>query len=71
MIQEDLTFGEDIRGDHALFIEEKHFGPDDVLDEDTKSVVAGREATFFRVIRNGEETSSHGWIEYGEVMQWG
>lgn len=61
----------DVRGDYALFIEEKHFKNDWELDEHTKNSLLNCEATFFRVIRNGEQQSSHGWIENGEIIQWG
>lgn len=61
----------DVRGDYALFIEEKHFKNYSELDEYTKNQLLNCDATFFRVIRNGEQTSSHGWIENGEIVQWG
>ena len=68
---EDLSFDFDVRGDYALFIEEKHFTSDDDLDEETKNEFLNCEATFFRVIDNGEQQSGHGWIENGEIVQWG
>ena len=68
---EDLSFDFDVRGDYALFIEEKHFTSDDDLDEETKKQFVNCEATFFRVIDNGEQQSGHGWIEDGEIVQWG
>ena len=68
---EDLSFDFDVRGDYALFIEEKHFTADDDLDEETKKQFVNCEATFFRVIDNGEQQSGHGWIEDGEIVQWG
>ena len=61
----------DARGDYALFIEEKHFKNDSELDEQTKNSLLNCDATFFRVIQDGEQTSSHGWIENGEIVQWG
>ena len=68
---EDLSFDFDVRGDYALFIEEKHFTSNDDLDEETKKQFVNCEATFFRVIDNGEQQSGHGWIEDGEIVQWG
>ena len=68
---EDLSFDFDVRGDYALFIEEKHFTRNDDLDEETKKQFVNCEATFFRVIDNGEQQSGHGWIEDGEIVQWG
>jgi hypothetical protein len=70
---QDLTYGEDERGDNALFIEEKHFIDDGwKLSKKAKSFLSDRkDALFFRVIRNGEEQRGHGWIEKGEVIQWG
>jgi len=61
----------DVRGDYALFIEEKHFKDDWELDEYTKNSLLNCEPTFFRVINDGVQTSSHGWIENGEIIQWG
>ena len=51
---EDLSYDFDVRGDYALFIEEKHFTSDDDLDEETKNEFLNCEATFFRVIDNGD-----------------
>jgi len=61
----------DARGDYALFIEAKHFKDDSGLDDNTKNQLLNIEATFFRVIENGEQQSGHGWIEDGEIIQWG
>ena len=77
MKQKDLSNGFDSRGDTALFIEQKHFkgkGSWD-LDAKVKRHLDSRKETdlFFRVIIDGEEVSSHGWISVREkcVMQWG
>lgn len=70
-MQQDLTQGTDVRGDYALFIEEKHFIDGGDLDEEAKSFTENMDATFFRVISNGKEQSGHGWIEKGEIFQWG
>jgi len=67
----DLTFGTDVRGDYALFIDTKHFLSDWEVDDVVKQISINRgEATFFRVIHEGEQ-SSHGWLENGEIIQWG
>jgi hypothetical protein len=65
----DLSFGTDVRGDCALFIEEKHFTKEWELDEEAKSEIKG--LTFFRVIRGGIQQPGHGWIDNGEIVQWG
>lgn len=71
-MQKDLTYGEDVRGDHALFIERSHFQKNGwELDEEAYEFTKNKSATFFRVIEDGEEQSSHGWIEEGKVVQWG
>jgi hypothetical protein len=69
MTQKDLTYGTDIRGDYALFIERKHFVDGWELDTEAKN--AARGLTFFRMIENGVQQSSHGWIENDEIVQWG
>ena len=69
-MREDLTYGEDARGDHALFIDEKHFLDNGWKLDNTAKEAAGS-LTFFRVISGGEEQSGHGWIEDGEIVQWG
>ena len=68
--EQDLTQGVDIRGDEAAFIEEKHFKNDWELDDEAKAAL-GSGVYFFRVVRNGEQQSGHGWIENGEIIQWG
>ena len=68
---EHLDSDFDVRGDYALFIEEKHFKTYWELDDDTKNRLLNCPATFFRVIEDGEQTSSHGWVEDGEIVQWG
>jgi len=68
---EDLSYDIDVRGDYALFIEEKHFTNNDDLKEHTANRFLNCNATFFRVIKNGVQQSGHGWIEDGEIVQWG
>ena len=74
--KEDLTFGDDIRGDEALFIEDKHFDGDDVDDEVKSFIVEmikdgeiyeDEEILFFRIIKYGEETDSHGWLSVSKI----
>ena len=69
--KKDLTKGEDVRGDHALFIERKHFQKGNALDWETFELTKDSEAVFFRIIENGEQQHSHGWIERGQIIQWG
>lgn len=65
----DLTYGTDYRGETAFFIDDKHFVKGG-LDAETKAKVGDR-LVFFRTIKKGLEQRSHGWIEGGEVIQWG
>jgi len=77
MRKKDLERGADIRGDYALFIEERHFKEDGwILDNTTKKYIQinlkGEDNIFFRVIKNGVQQKGHGWIDgEGEVFQWG
>lgn len=68
----DLTYGEDVRGDHALFIERKHIlnGGEDI-DEEASKVTRKKGPVFFRVIENGVQQRSHGWIIDDKIVQWG
>lgn len=71
-MKQDLTYGIDVRGDEALFIEEKHFiDAGWELDDEAYTQLEDCSPTFFRVIKDGEEQSGHGWIEKGEIVQWG
>jgi len=70
MIQ-DLTSNIDIRGDYALFIDKNHFIGEWKLDDYVRLRILNCEPTFFRVIKDGEQQSSHGWIENGKIVQWG
>ena len=66
----DLTYDIDVRGDYAFFIETKHFKRKG-LSEAVKKELTGSRWTFFRVIENGIQQSSHGYIDGGEIVQWG
>lgn len=76
MKKEDLTMDIDKRGDVALFIEERHF-IDDELDDEMKDFLSDLDddMIFFRIIKNGRETQSYGWIEVDDdeikIVQWG
>jgi hypothetical protein len=72
-MKKDLTYGIDVRGDNALFVEEKHFiGKYCELDKEVKTFLKKtKDAIFFRVIKDGKEQRGHGWIKDEEVMQWG
>jgi hypothetical protein len=68
----DMTYGVDCRGDYAFFIEDRHIINGGNLDEVVKNVLKdNKNPIFFRVIVHGKETSSHGWIEGNEIVQWG
>jgi len=73
----DLTYGEDLRGDYALFIDVNHFVDDwQVDDEATYAARADIEdeddVCFFRVIENGKQRHGHGYVNHkGKVEQWG
>lgn len=69
-MKQDLTFGEDCRGDYAFFIELTHFINDWEIDEEAK-IKIGLGTHFFRGLIDGEEVHQHGWIEDGKVVQWG
>ena len=68
--KQDLTYGEDCRGDYALFIERGHINGDE-LDEEAKAFTKKLGPTFFRVTEHGKQRSSHGWIIAGQIVQWG
>lgn len=70
-MEKDLTYGTDLRGDYALFIEAKHFPDGWSVDDQVKKFTKNNDATFFRVIHNGKQQGGHGWIENGEIIQWG
>jgi hypothetical protein len=72
--KKDLSQGEDIRGDYALFIEQRHFNSGGDLDNTTKQYIrqSFSDEQFFRVIKNGVQQSGHGWVDSnGEIFQWG
>ena len=66
---DDLSYGVDGRGDYAYFMEEKHVISDWKVDK--KAATGSNEAIFFRLIKDGKQTRSHGWIEDDTIVQWG
>ena len=67
--KKDLSYGIDVRGDRAYFIEEKHvIGAWKV---DKKASTGKKESVFFRLLRKGEQLPSHGWLADDEIVQWG
>jgi hypothetical protein len=82
----DLTFGTDNSGENCVFIDTNHINGWKV-DNDVKSFVIQmiyeneihpyENEIYFRVIDNGVETDSHGWLSIGltkrkiGVVQWG
>jgi hypothetical protein len=74
----DFSEGTDSRGDDALFIEQSNFHSSGwelkkPASAKLKKLKKGEREVFFRVIINGEETSSHGWVTVsnGKIFQWG
>lgn len=79
----DLSYGEDVRGDMALFIEARHFfhgprnnWPPDALSElDNEAANAvrkqGGDLVFFRQLLGGIQQSTHGFVRDKWVIQWG
>ena len=68
---DDLDHGEDMRGDTAYFIKEKHFlGDGWKVDEEARTGIS--DTIFFRVIdENGIETDTHGFLKDDTVIQIG
>lgn len=82
MPKQDLTFGPDIRGDWAFFVERRHLLPDGLTfdNEVNRRGVGVLNPVFFRIIQNGVQQTSHGFLgqvfipQYGrvtKVTQWG
>jgi len=69
-LKDDLTFGIDVRGDAALFIEAHHINGWEI-DKLTKEMCKYEKYVFFRVLENGVQQHGHGWIEGGRITQWG
>ena len=68
----DLTFGIDVRGDLAFFMEHDHVtGTGWDIDEAVKNKLPNNEPIFFRLIWKGVQDHNHGWIENGKIVQWG
>jgi hypothetical protein len=65
----DLSFCRDHNGDDGFNIERSHIHGWDV-DEAVKEAT-GTHITYFRVIQDGILTGKHGWLENGEIIQWG
>ncbi len=66
---EDLSYGEDSRGDEAYFIDEKHITGTWRVDKE--AALEMDEEVFFRVIKDGKETDRHGWLRKSRILQWG
>jgi hypothetical protein len=67
----DLQFGPDCRGDWALFIERFRINGWDIDAEAAASAARADGPVFFRVLDQGIEQGSHGFIEDGRIVQWG
>ena len=68
----DLTYGEDLANQtEALFIDDSHFISEFEFDDEVKKFVKGRtDVIYFVILHDGKE-GNHGYIENGEIMQWG
>ena len=69
----DLSFGLDVGGNYALFIHAKHFLSEWEVDEQVKQFSKNRnEPTYFVVwYPDRNKQGAHGWLEDGEITQWG
>lgn len=76
MKQRDLTWGIDVRGDTAIFIDCRHLREDGWSFDDAVTGYLrhanGVETVFFRLIEGGRETARHGWVhmQTGKVERW-
>ena len=70
-VHKDLSFGYDCRGDYAFFVEANHFNGWKIDRAACAALVNEGDLVYFRKIQGGVETSTHGWIEGTEVVQWG
>ena len=64
----DLSRGYDVRGDRAYFIERRHFRGWKV---DERARTHEQDVVFFRIIENGKQTPTHGYLRDDKVIQWG
>ena len=72
-MQIDLTYGEDqANGEEALFIDAKHFPSEWELDKEVRDFLKGKtEVIYFVIIDDDGTEGNHGYIENGEIIQWG
>ena len=70
---EDLSYGLDAGQNHALFIYAKHFLSEWEVDEHVKKISRNRNEPIYFVVWYPEdnEQGAHGWLEDGEIIQWG
>jgi hypothetical protein len=74
MAQIPFSFGYDCRGDYAFFLPMNYVRPDGwgLYPEAVPCGPNSTDPVFFRGLDlNNEETSSHGWIEGDQIVQWG
>ncbi len=77
MEKQNFSQGTDVRGDYALFIENNEFKSGWELEPSAikklQDMNLGTDAIFFRIIFQGVQSASHGWINpiTGNVEQWG
>jgi len=71
-MEEDLTYGLDVGGDRAFFIHQKHFLSEWEVDEKVKRISRNNGGVLmFRIILSNGEQGNNGYLENGEIIQWG
>jgi len=74
VLHDDLSSGDTLGDEWAIFIEDKHFVDEWNLDKETSAYLKktyGKESEYFIVIHNGAEQHGHGFIKNGKIVQWG
>lgn len=73
---QDLTYGIDLYGNNAIFIEESHLLSDEEFDfilciiDNNKSFI-NLSSKFFRLIdKNGNQLEKNGWLKRDKIISW-
>ena len=70
--EKDLSFGCDISGSYGIFIHIKHFQSEWEVDEQVKKISRNyNDVLMFRLIKTNGEYGNNGYLENGEIIQWG
>ena len=69
----DLSSGIDVGGNDAVFIHAKHFISEWEVDEEVKTYSKNRNELVYFVVwyPDRNEQGAHGYLEDGEIVQWG